>query len=488
MACSTCGRTTSSLERKDLSTALIAFWTCNAVCLSLSSHVACSEPPVIELSTSHLEVLAGASIPPVQVYVSGEHSGMVVDPPFPPGVFLQIRPGYMRPSNQSYMIVGIFDEALSQSYRVCLKVQSDPVCAILEVRVKQANERSFIRMEITDTIDNSIEYSYQVYSDEEMLLDRSDLLLQHHTLLVVPSPSGHYSVRICRNRQCLFLFRVSRRASFRQEAIQLQIVLNFWNTAFSAMFVGRSVTDLYPCRNYYFTTIPIVTSSDPWLAYRSAFSMPFNWRDSSFDDSSWKEMSTSFPVSTGESIYLRRHILVGSPIHAHSQVHRLMEYSVLLLSILVREGVSLYVNNVEVMRYHLDFRLQENNDMGSSFYGERSATASFSFPRYVSATISHQFLHAGDNIIAAEIHQFANARSNVFFALSASLLASSEYYYASPFPTVTASSDVLLSFRLHARWRMRTSSSAASGCRTPSGRGGAATGSSTSTAATTTST
>ena len=170
--------------------------------------------------------------------------------------------------------------------------------------------------------------------------------------------------------------------------------------------------------------------------------MPFSWRDSSFDDSNWKEMKTSFPVSAGESIYLRRHIHVGLFFSDDLQVNKLMKYSVLLLSILVREGVSLYVNNVEVIRYHLDFRLQGQNDVGTSFYGERSATASFAFPRYVSATISHQFLHVGDNVIAAEIHQFMNARSNVFFALSGSLLASSDYFYASPFPTVTASSDV----------------------------------------------
>lgn len=281
---------------------------------------------------------------------------------------------------------------------------------------------------------------------------------------------------------------MSCRAAFHQEAIQLQIVLDSWNLAFSAMFVGRSVTDLYPCRNYFFTTIPIVTSSDSWLAFRSASSMPFSWRDNSFDDSAWKEMKTSFPVSAGESIYLRRHIHVGSLFRNHSQVHRLMEYSVLLLNILVREGVSLYVNNVEVMRYHLDFRLQEGSTIGASFYGERSATASFAFPRYVSATISHQFLHAGNNIIAAEIHQFANAHSDVVFALSGSLLASSDYFYASPYPAVTASSDVSFPVVSNARWRVRISFSVTSGCLTPSGRGGVAIGSSTSMEATTIST
>ena len=367
--------------------------------------------------------------------------GITVDPPFPPGVSLLIRPSYMKPSNDSFVIAGIFNTPLSQCYRICMKADFAPVCDILEVHVRSSDVQ-FLRMEITDTIANTFEYTYQLYSDEALILDRTDLILQHHALLVAPSPSSCYFVRICRNKQYFCVVVVNCRASFRQEAIRMQIVLDSWNKVFSTIFVGRSVTDLYPCRNYYFTTIPVVTLSDNWLAFRSASSMPFSWRDSSFDDSNWKEMKTSFPVSAGESIYLRRHIHVGLFFSDDLQVNKLMEYSVLLLSILVREGVSLYVNNVEVIRYHLDFRLQGQNDVGTSFYGERSATASFAFPRYVSATISHQFLHVGDNVIAAEIHQFMNARSNVFFALSGSLLASSDYFYVSPFPTVTASSDV----------------------------------------------
>lgn len=367
--------------------------------------------------------------------------GITVDPPFPPGVSLLIRPSYMKPSNDSFVIAGIFNTPLSQCYRICMKADFVPACDILEVHVRSSDVQ-FLRMEITDTIANTFEYTYQLYSDEALILDRTDLILQHHTLLVAPSPSSCYFVRICRNKQFFCVVVVNCRASFRQEAIRMQIVLDSWNQVFSAIFVGRSVTDLYPCRNYYFTTIPVVTLSDNWLAFSSASSMPFSWRDSSFDDSNWKEMKTSFPVSAGESIYLRRHIHVGLFFSDDLQVNKLMKYSVLLLSILVREGVSLYVNNVEVIRYHLDFRLQDQNDVGASFYGERSATASFAFPRYVSATISHQFLHVGDNVIAAEIHQFMNARSNVFFALSGSLLASSDYFYASPFPTVTASSDV----------------------------------------------
>lgn len=123
-----------------------------------------------------------------------------MDPPFPPGVSLLIRPSYMKPSNVNYAIVGIFDTALSQSYHVCMRTRSVPACDVLEVHVKPANVPS-LHMEITDTINNTLEYSYQVYSEEELLLDRTDLYLQHHTLLVPPNPSGHYSVRICRNRQ-----------------------------------------------------------------------------------------------------------------------------------------------------------------------------------------------------------------------------------------------------------------------------------------------
>lgn len=114
----------------------------------------------------------------------------------------------------------------------------------------------------------------------------------------------------------------------------------------------------------------------------------------------------------------------------------------MLLSILIREGVSVYINNVEVIRYHLDFHLQDVNRSGGSGYDYSNATSSLLYPRFVSATISHQYLQLGDNIIAVEIHQHAQLHSQIYFALSASLLASSDYFYSSPFPTVTASTDV----------------------------------------------
>lgn len=114
----------------------------------------------------------------------------------------------------------------------------------------------------------------------------------------------------------------------------------------------------------------------------------------------------------------------------------------MLLNILIREGVSVYINNIEVIRYHLDFHLQDCKDNGTSGYDYGNATSSLMYPRFVSATVSHQYLQLGDIIIAVEVHQYALSHSHIYFALSASLLASSDYFYSSPFPTVTASTDV----------------------------------------------
>ena len=48
-----------------------------------------------------------------------------------------------------------------------MKADFAPVCDILEVHVRSSDVQ-FLRMEITDTITNTFEYTYQLYSDEDI--------------------------------------------------------------------------------------------------------------------------------------------------------------------------------------------------------------------------------------------------------------------------------------------------------------------------------
>ena len=123
----------------------------------------------------------------------------------------------------------------------------------------------------------------------------------------------------------------------------------------------------------------------------------------------------------------------------------------------------MYINNVEVLRYNLDFHIQNhhhnNNDdnddnddnlsmsfginsLASNVYECDNATSSFAFPRFVSATISHQYFRSGKNVIAVEVHSHVRRENVIFFAMTAMLLATSEYSYSTPYPYITASTDV----------------------------------------------
>ena len=120
-----------------------------------------------------------------------------------------------------------------------------------------------------------------------------------------------------------------------------------------------------------------------------------------------------------------------------------------LLNVLVREGVAIYVNNIEVLRYNLDFHIQNNPEdpppnpsPSSAVYECDSATNSFAYPRYVSATVSHQYFRTGTNIIAVEIHNHVRRERQFYFAMTAMLLATSEYVYNSPYPSIHASTNV----------------------------------------------
>ena len=125
----------------------------------------------------------------------------------------------------------------------------------------------------------------------------------------------------------------------------------------------------------------------------------------------------------------------------------------------------MYINNVEVLRYNLDFHIQNDrphdstytdndhndnnqlrdtqiNPLASNVYECDNATSSFAFPRYVSATISHQYFRRGKNVIAVEVHRHVRKENVMFFSMTSMLLATSEYSYSTPYPFITASADV----------------------------------------------
>lgn len=120
----------------------------------------------------------------------------------------------------------------------------------------------------------------------------------------------------------------------------------------------------------------------------------------------------------------------------------------LLANTLVREGVVVYINNVEITRYNLGFELRPNPNM-SEPYSRTRATYLFRFPRYTAASFSHLYLQQGENTIAVEIHRHLLSDSIVHFALQLMLLYTAEYQYSSSFPYVSSSVSVRAPASVH---------------------------------------
>lgn len=122
----------------------------------------------------------------------------------------------------------------------------------------------------------------------------------------------------------------------------------------------------------------------------------------------------------------------------------------LLANTLVREGVAVYINNVEITRYNLGFELHPNPRNKTEPYAATRASYMFRFPRYTAASFSHLYLQQDVNIIAVEIHRHLLSDNVLHFALELLLLYTSEYQYSSSFPYVSSSVSVCMPGSAHA--------------------------------------
>ena len=153
-----------------------------------------------------------------------------------------------------------------------------------------------------------------------------------------------------------------------------------------------------------------------------------------------------------------------------AQIDEFIDYSVVLASTLVREGVVVYVNNVEITRYNLGFELHPTNNDATHLTNNHThelfsnsnnhthdlfsnsnnhthelyagASYLFHYPRYTPASFSHLYLQQGVNAIAVEIRRHLLSEPRVHFALQLLLLYTAEYQYSSSFPLVSSSVNV----------------------------------------------
>lgn len=148
------------------------------------------------------------------------------------------------------------------------------------------------------------------------------------------------------------------------------------------------------------------------------------WRDSNFADGAWAEGPAELgygdggeatTVNCGPSATCNANNFVTTYFRKHVQIDDPAAYSELGLSVIRDDGVAVYINGQEVGRTPnlaagAAFNTLANNGGATGIGGADESTP-------VSFTAAASLLQAGDNVIAAEIHQQSLTSSDISFDL-----------------------------------------------------------------------
>ena len=240
-----------------------------------------------------------------------------VSPDLPLGLSIVPVPPYMFDVyGHGYLVTGECDVAGHWTIEFCVFPNTNSDCVPLKINSIPVNMNPFephtvTKMEITDNIQDLFEYHYDMYLEDQLVFNRSHMLSSRSIFFIHNELTGYYRLNVCRRKEYGYVFAISCRVPPNQEAIQIQILVDSGTPVFSTYFIGRSVTELYPCRWYTFTMIRVISSTSSWKYIRSSNNMPYNWRDFDYDDSIWAVGSYQYPIRSSESLYLRQHIQVG---------------------------------------------------------------------------------------------------------------------------------------------------------------------------------
>ena len=452
--------------------------------------------PFVSVSPAVQRVVVGVSITPVRVFVQGNHDSLLFDPPLPAS--LQTREFSERQEDQvvtGYRVEGSVEEAGTVVFSVkacneegCVEnqftVEGTGAAAPRGSRVAKGENEEYFG--IADTIANSREYYYIIAMDDNTIFKREDFASSWNVISVRSPLQSTFTVHICRARKWALVLALTRSRTLVQQEFRLEILYQLSLVVFSTVFTASSVIDLYPCRRAAFRLSSVVTPEDAWRYYAGQ-DAPYNWRDSEYDDSTWSVGRGLFSLQGDDALYLRKTVRVGVGVGREPQIDEFIDYSVLLASTLVREGVVLYINNVEITRYNLGFELHPTNNYTTDLHPNNGAihlrpanndathlrpsnhthelysnsnndtqrlyagaSYLFRYPRYTLASFSHLYLQQGVNTIAVEIRRHLLSEPRVHFALQLLLLYTAEYQYSSSFPLVSSSVNVRAPRSTHA--------------------------------------
>lgn len=169
------------------------------------------------------------------------------------------------------------------------------------------------------------------------------------------------------------------------------------------------------------STTPLLTDKDQWSYYFNDTIPATDWAKPSYDASSWKTGAGSFGINC-KVITPTVKLVDGKDVHYITSYYRtkfniddLSSVDSLLAKVTYDDGVVIYVNGKEVKRFN----------MPSGEVKYNTFTPDYTNDEVGSFFISKEFLVKGENVIAAEVHQYDRNSSDMTFALTLSTVVAS---------------------------------------------------------------
>ncbi|MGB1206015.1 MAG: metallophosphoesterase [Chitinophagales bacterium] len=161
----------------------------------------------------------------------------------------------------------------------------------------------------------------------------------------------------------------------------------------------------------------LIVIGDTWQYLDDGSNQGTLWNANNFDDSNWQTRNAQFGYGDGDETtaisygnnFLDKHITYY--FRKHFTIDNLSDVNALFIRLLIDDGAIVYLNGSEIYRKNMDV---ETVDF------ETPATANVTNTQenvFFEQIISNEFLQAGDNVLAVEVHQASPTNVDLSFDL-----------------------------------------------------------------------
>lgn len=190
----------------------------------------------------------------------------------------------------------------------------------------------------------------------------------------------------------------------------------------------------------------LISAGDKWKYFDKESSPKNDWKNISFDDSSWPEGKAELGYGDGDEktvIHFGPEPMkkyITAYFRKNFNVDQLQNFKALQLNLKRDDGAVVYINGAEVYRSNMPEGIITYSTLASSAISGGSESS------FISTSINLLFLKEGENVIAVEIHQDAPESSDISFDLSLIAHTNIEVVRGPYLQTATPSSMII-------RWR-----------------------------------